>query len=86
LDIFYAWVAKELVFSLPPKAVVVLDNAASHKRSDSIDVIQKEGHTVLFLPPYSPDLTPIEKKCAQAKSIRRKNRCDPYQLFEKFIT
>jgi transposase len=38
------------------------------------------------LPPYSPELNPIEKKWAQAKSIRRKNRCDPYQLFEKFMT
>ena len=48
-DVFYAWVTKELVFSLPEKAVVVLDNATFHKRSDSIEAIQKEGHDVLFL-------------------------------------
>ena len=85
-DVFYAWVTKELVFSLPEKAVIVLDNATFHKRSDSIEAIQNEGHAVLFLPPYSPDLNPIEKNWAQAKSIRKKHRCNPYELFQNFVT
>jgi len=84
-DVFYAWLTKELFFSLPEKAVIVLDNATFHKRSDSIEAIQNEGHTVLFLPPYSPDLNPIEKKWAQAKSIRKKHRCSPYELFRNFV-
>ena len=84
-DVFYAWVTKELVFSLPQKAVIVLDNATFHKRSDCIEAIQKEGHDVLFLPPYCPDLNPIEKKWAQAKSIRKKHRCNPYELFRNFV-
>jgi transposase len=77
-DVFYSWVSRQLLLSLPDNAVVVMDNAAFHKRSDSIDLIEKHGHTLLFLPPYSPDLNPIEKKWAQAKRIRRKYRCDPY--------
>ena len=81
-DVFYAWLTKELFFSIPEKAVIVLDNATFHKRSDSIQAI----HTVLFLPPYSPDLNPIEKKWAQAKNIRKKHRCSPYELFKNFVT
>ncbi|CAA7387068.1 hypothetical protein CHRY9393_01370 [Chryseobacterium fistulae] len=84
-DVFHAWVTQELLFSIPEKAVIVMDNATFHKRADSIEAIESRGHTILFLPPSSPHLNPIEKKWAQAKSIRRKVRCDPYVLFQKFI-
>jgi len=82
-DVFHAWVTQELLHSIPANSVLVMDNATFHKRSDSIAAIEKSGHSILFLPPYSPDLNPIEKKWAQAKSIRRKLRCDPYELFSK---
>ena len=41
-----------------------------------IDDIRKQGIILEFLPPYSPDLNPIEKKWAQIKSIRKNLRCD----------
>lgn len=85
-DVFYSWVTQQLLPSLPENAVIVMDNATFHKRSDSIEIIKSKGHDILFLPPYSPDLNPIEKKWAQAKSIRKKLRCDPFKLFEKYIT
>jgi transposase len=85
-DVFHAWVTQELLFSIPENSVLVMDNATFHKRADSINAIEKNGHTILFLPPYSPDLNPIENKWAQAKNIRKKFRCDPYALFQKFIT
>ncbi len=47
------------------------------------EAIQQRGMTLEFLPPYSPDLNPIEHKWAQAKAIRRKYRCDPSELFSK---
>jgi transposase len=84
-DVFYSWVDQQLLPSLPEKVVIVMDNATFHKRSDSTLAIESKGHHILFLPPYSPDLNPIEKKWAQAKSIRKKFRCDPYTLFEKYI-
>ena len=59
----------------------MLDNATFHKRSDAIEAINLAGYTIEFLPPYSPDLNPIEKKRAQAKSIRRKFNYTPEQLF-----
>lgn len=85
-DVFYSWVTQELLESLDEKTVIVMDNATFHKRDDTRKAIESSGHILLFLPPYSPDLNPIEKKWAQAKSIRRKHRCDPYTLFEKFVT
>ncbi|UZO82243.1 transposase [Aquimarina sp. ERC-38] len=45
------------------------------------EVKEKEGHTLEFLPPYSPQLNPIEKKWAQAKNVRRKFNHTPEQLF-----
>lgn len=80
-DVFYAWVSQELVPNTPKNSVIVLDNATFHKRFDAQDVIEKAGHNLEFLPPYSPDLSPIERKWAQAKSIRRKFDYNPDQLF-----
>ncbi len=58
-----------------------MDNATFHKRADATLLLEQNKHTVLFLPSYSPDLNPIEKKWVQAKAIRRKFRCNPYDLF-----
>ena len=80
-DVFYAWLIQELLPNTPKHAVIVLDNATFHKRKDAQLAIEKHGHTLEFLPPYSPDLNPIEKKWAQAKSIRRKFDYTPDELF-----
>ena len=84
-DVFHAWVTQQLLSCLYEKTVIVMDNATFHKRKDTIYAIEKSGHRILFLPPYSPDLNPIEKKWAQAKSIRKKLKCDPYILFENYV-
>jgi len=82
-DVFYTWLTQDLLPKTPPSSVIVMDNASFHKRSDMIEAVENAGHTLLFLPPYSPDLNPIEHKWAQAKSIRRKDRCSTYELFSK---
>ena len=84
-EVFYAWVTQALLPKCPPKSVVVLDNAAFHKREDIQTAIRKAGHILEYLTAYSPDLNPIEHKWAQAKAIRRQHRCDPYHLFESKI-
>jgi transposase len=61
----------------------VLDNATFHKGVEMINALESLGHTVLYLPPYSPDLNPIEKKWAQAKSRRRKLQCPIEKLFQE---
>ncbi len=84
-DTFHAWVTQDLLPKIPEKAVIVMDNASFHKRTDTISVINETDCILEFLPPYSPDLNPIERKWAQAKSIRRKERCDIEKLFSEFI-
>lgn len=80
--VFTSWIEQDLLPKLPPKSVLILDNAAFHKGVAMQKVLTEAGHTLLYLPPYSPDLNPIEKKWAQAKSKRRKLRCDVQQLFQ----
>ncbi|WP_427910196.1 transposase [Piscirickettsia salmonis] len=62
-------------------SVIVMDNAGFHKRSDMIEAIEEQGHTLEYLPSYSPDLNPIERKWAEAKAIRRKYQCSIEDLF-----
>lgn len=85
-DVFTTWVDKILLPNIPPKSIIVMDNASFHKGKDMQNMIEESGHTLLYLPPYSPDLNPIEKKWAQAKKIRRKTGCSIDQLFTSFLT
>lgn len=52
-----------------------MDNASFHKNETLLALIKAKGHIVEFLPPYSPDLNPIEQKWAEKKAYRRKHRC-----------
>ena len=71
-EIFNAWVMQDLVPKLPPKSIVVMDNATFHKSINMQKTLEDAGHRILYLPPYSPDLNPIEHKWAETKSVRRK--------------
>ena len=82
-DIFHRWMVNDLIPKRPANTVVVMDNASFHKRQDTQEVLGQKGHTLEYLPPYSPDLNPIEHKWAQAKSIRRKTKCSINQIFQK---
>ncbi len=66
--LFNAWVEQQLVPELKPGQIVILDNATFHKSQLSRNLIESAGCRVLFLPPYSPDLNPIEKFWAWLKS------------------
>ncbi len=61
-DVFTTWVDKFLLPNIPDNCFIVMDNAAFHKGADMQKLIENSGHTLLYLPPYSPDLNPIEKK------------------------
>ena len=50
---------RNTVTGLPACSVIVMDNAPFHKRQETLDALQAEGHTVQWLPPYSPDFNPI---------------------------
>jgi transposase len=82
-NVFTAWVEYDLIPKLPPHCVIIMDNASFHKGTNMQQAVEAAGHVLLYLPPYSPDLNPIEKKWAQVKSIRRKVGGDIDQLFLK---
>jgi len=67
-----AWVEQWLVPQLPPGQVVVIDNASFHKSAAIRESIEQAGCTLLFLPPYSPDLNKIEKFWPKLKHYLRK--------------
>jgi len=81
-DIFYEWTVQDLLPKLPPRAVIVMDNATFHKRHDICSIITNAGHILDFLPAYSPDLNPIEKKWAQLKAARKRLLCSISSLFK----
>lgn len=82
---FYAWVEQDLLPQLPPNCVIVMDNAAFHKRADLQQLIKRAGHLLEYLPAYSPDLNPIEHKWAQAKAIRKQQHCSVEELFAHYV-
>ena len=70
-ETFRAYVEHVLVPTLNPGDVVVLDNLGSHKGQAVRDAIRKAKAHLLFLPPYSPDLNPIEQMFAKLKHLLR---------------
>jgi transposase len=70
--LFQAWVEQFLVPTLRPGDIVVLDNLGSHKGPAVRRAIRAAGAHLLFLPPYSPDLNPIEQVFAKLKTLLRK--------------
>ena len=70
-EIFYQYVKCVLVPALRPGDIVVFDNLSSHKQKRVFDQIEAAGARVELLPPYSPDLNPIEKMWSKLKAILR---------------
>ncbi|MET4019693.1 transposase [Bradyrhizobium sp. F1.4.3] len=71
-DAFETYVEKVLVPELPQDAIVIMDNLSSHKGPRIREMIEAAGATLLYLPPYSPDLNPIENAFAKLKANLRK--------------
>lgn len=71
-ELFVAFVVKFLVPVLKPGDIVIWDNLQVHKNKQAIAAIEAAGATVRPLPPYSPDLNPIEKAFAKLKALLRK--------------
>lgn len=69
---FLAWVIKFLVPTLRPGDIVVMDNLSSHKSCAVRRVIRDAGAKLIFLPPDSPDLNPIEQAFAKLKTLLHK--------------
>jgi transposase len=69
---FLAYVERVLAPTLEPGDIVVMDNLPAHKPAGVRRAIAQAGAALLYLPPYSPDLNPIEMVFAKLKAILRK--------------
>jgi len=74
-DVFEAFVEQVLVPELRPGDVVILDNLSSHKSGRTRRLVESRGARLEFLPPYSPDLNPIEMVFAKVKQLLRSMAC-----------
>lgn len=70
-DVFLAYVEQHLTPTLRPGDTVILDNLSSHKRAGVREAIEAVGARLEYLPPYSPDLNPIELAFAKLKALLR---------------
>jgi transposase len=78
---FHVYVEQVLVPTLEPGDIVVMDNLSVHKNSAARAAIQAAGAEVRDLPPYSPDLNPIEKMWSKVKAYLRKAKArDSHRL------
>ena len=73
-NFFNAWLEQILCPLLNENCVVVMDNATFHKSKATKELIKNTGATLLFLPPYSPELNPIEHDFANLKRLRQYNQ------------
>jgi transposase len=69
---FRAYVEQMLAPALTPGDIVILDNLSSHKIAGIREAIEAHGAQILYLPPYSPDLNPIEPAFSKYKAVLRK--------------
>ena len=70
--IFERYVETQLGAELRPGDVVILDNVGFHKSERAAELVRQRGAWLLFLPPYSPDLNPIEMAFSKLKALLRK--------------
>jgi len=71
-EIFLAWLEQALIPTLAIGDIVVMDNLPAHKIAGVRPLIEAAGAILLYLPPYSPDLNPIEMAFAKLKALLRK--------------
>jgi len=71
-ELFELYIERFLAPSLKPGQIVIMDNLSIHKRQKVRELIEARGCEVLFLPPYSPDFSPIEEAFSKIKAVLRK--------------
>jgi len=84
-EIFLAYLDHVLCPTLRPGNVVVMDNLSSHKVTGVRERIEAAGAELLYLPPYSPDLNPIEKAWAKLKHLLRTAKARTAEALEQAI-
>ena len=82
---FDAYVEHRLAPALKPGQIVIADNLSSHKSIRAQDLLRAQGNDLIFRPPYSPDLNPIEMAFSKLKTMIRKAAVRTYQALWKKV-
>jgi len=85
-DIFLAYIERILAPALRPGDILFCDNLSSHKVAGVREAVEARGATLLYLPPYSPDLNPIEPGFSKIKSDVRSRAPRTYRDLLAAIT
>ena len=88
-DVFELYLKKVLIPKLDPGKILILDNASFHKGGNIENLVKSAGCEILYLPPYSPDLNPIENKWFPLKHDVKKQMqyvgSGIYESFQKVL-
>jgi transposase len=84
-ELFKEYVSKCLVPTLQEGDIVIMDNLTSHKVKGVAELIMEAGVDVVYLPPYSPDLNPIEMMWSKVKAYLRKTKARTKQALDDAI-
>lgn len=84
-EIFLEFIEKSLVPKLKQKQLVIMDNVKFHLQASVASLIEAKGAIAIFLPPYSPDLNPIENMWSKIKNTLRKQAPRTLKEFQKAI-
>jgi transposase len=84
-NVFNVWLEKILLPTLDKGTTIVMDNASFHKSARTKELIEASGCFLLFLPPYSPDMNPIEHWWHKIKSILRPIIQETYENLQEII-
>ncbi len=79
---FLTFIESFLLPALTAGQILIMDNVSFHKMSSAIELIKKAGVRVVFLPPYSPELNPIENMWSKLKAYIKKQRVKTFEQFE----
>jgi len=82
--LFELWFENCLIPALPSNSVIVMDNASFHRKSRLVPLAQVSGHSIIFLPPYSPELNLIENTWSWLK-IKLKKVMGDFDCFDKAL-
>ena len=84
-EAFKTYIETQLASTLKPGDIVIADNFSSHKVKGVKEFIEARGARILYLPPYSPDLNPIEQVFEKLKALLRKAMARSFDALWKTI-
>lgn len=82
---FETYIEHRLAPALRPGQIVIADNLSSHKSQRVQALLKAQGNALIFLPPYSPDLNPIEMAFSKLKTLLRKGAARTYEALWKLV-